>query len=46
MMLLVENAGFFLSGTLRTLELAVVILLCATLVSAIVGLMSVSRFRR
>ena len=45
MMLLVENAGFFLSGLLRTLELAVVTLLCATLVSAIVGLMSVSRFR-
>jgi polar amino acid transport system permease protein len=42
-MLLVDNAGFLLSGLLRTLELAVVTLLCASVVSIIVGLMSVAR---
>ena len=45
MMLLVENAGFFLSGLLHTLELAAATLFCATFVSIIVGLMSVSRLR-
>jgi polar amino acid transport system permease protein len=41
--LLVDNAGFLGSGLLRTLELAVVTLLCASVVSIIVGLMSVAR---
>lgn len=42
-MLLVENAGFFLSGLRATIELALLTLLCAIVVSAVVGLMSVSR---
>jgi polar amino acid transport system permease protein len=45
MMLLAENAGFILSGLLRTLELAVVTLICASVVAVIVGLMSVARLR-
>jgi polar amino acid transport system permease protein len=45
MMLLAENAGFFLVGLARTLELAIVTLFCAILVSFLVGLMSVSRLR-
>lgn len=44
MMLLAENAGFLLSGLLRTLELAAATLICAVVVSGFVGLMSVSRF--
>ena len=43
MTLLAENAWFFLSGLRFTLELALLTLLCATVVSVLVGLMSVSR---
>lgn len=43
MPLLAENAGFFLSGLLRTLELALATLALALVVSAVVGLASVSR---
>jgi polar amino acid transport system permease protein len=43
--LLATNAGFLFSGLLRTLELALATLLCAIVVSVIVGLMSVARSR-
>lgn len=43
MSLLADNAGFLLSGLLDTLKLALVTLLLATVVSAVVGLMSVAR---
>jgi polar amino acid transport system permease protein len=43
--ILEANAGFMLTGLARTLELALVALLCATVVSVIVGLMSVARSR-
>jgi polar amino acid transport system permease protein len=43
-MLLADNAGLFLAGLRATLELAVATLVCATVVSVLVGLMSVSRF--
>ncbi len=45
MTLLADNAQFFLSGMARTLELALLTLLCATCVSVAVGLMSVARAR-
>ena len=45
MSILEANAGFMLTGLGRTLELALVALLCATVVSVIVGLMSVARSR-
>jgi polar amino acid transport system permease protein len=43
-MLIAENAGLFVAGLKATLELAVATLMCATVVSVLVGLMSVSRF--
>ena len=43
-MLLAENAGILLSGLRATLELAVFTLCCATVVSILIGLTSVSRF--
>jgi polar amino acid transport system permease protein len=43
-MLIAENAGLFLLGLKATLELALATLACASVVSVLVGLMSVSRF--
>ena len=43
MQLLLDNALFFVSGLRFTMELAVATLLCATVVSVLVGLMSVAR---
>jgi polar amino acid transport system permease protein len=43
--ILEANASFLLTGLARTIELALVALLCATVVSVIVGLMSVARSR-
>jgi polar amino acid transport system permease protein len=45
MSLLVENAGFLLSGLVDTLKLALTTLVLATVVSVGVGLMSVARSR-
>ncbi len=44
MTLLADNAGFLFSGLLATLQLALATLACATVVSVLVGLASVSRF--
>ncbi|KAB2850880.1 MAG: amino acid ABC transporter permease [Hyphomicrobiaceae bacterium] len=43
MPLLFENAGLFLTGLRFTMELAVATLLCATIVSVLIGLMSAAR---
>jgi polar amino acid transport system permease protein len=43
-MLIAENAGLFLLGLKATLELALATLMCASVVSVMIGLMSVSRF--
>lgn len=45
MTLLADNAGFLFSGLLATLQLAVATLACASVVSVLIGLTSVSRFR-
>jgi polar amino acid transport system permease protein len=45
MELLLENGWFFANGLRRTFELALATLLCATIVSVLVGLMSVARAR-
>ncbi len=45
MNLLAANAGFLLQGLGRTLVLALATLICAAVVSVVVGLMSVSRSR-
>ena len=44
MTLLADNAGFLFSGLLATLQLALSTLACASVVSVLVGLASVSRF--
>lgn len=43
MQLLLDNAHLFVNGLLFTMELAVATLLCASVVSVLVGLMSVAR---
>ena len=45
MALLLDNLGFFLSGLEFTVRLALLTLVCAIVVSVLIGLMSVSRWR-
>jgi polar amino acid transport system permease protein len=45
MTLLFDNLGFFLSGLKFTVELALLTLVCAIVVSLLIGLMSVSQWR-
>ena len=45
MALLLDNLGFFLSGLESTIRLALMTLVCAIVVSLLIGLMSVSQWR-